>query len=175
MQPNGRMRVVPFAMLLGRALGQGGGDLSCALTCSAVSYPSVRRSGTQPDYTTTWPGYGSLTYVSQRLEDVSIIRSTHVDPSHNTYFRGVSNATLPMSYKRDYLEVNDVVSFDVVLETHAYGVGLAGVVSAMAAGSRIYVKLGCSSSVCHSWAGIAYPTLPYPTIPYHTIPYHTIT
>lgn len=98
---------------------------------------------------------------------IAIVRSTPVDPSQaNIFGQGcvgytesckysVSNATLGQYFKRDQMEVGDIVSFDVAFQSTAGASGdFDDALGELVAGSQIFVKLGCLTSACASWAGV---------------------
>lgn len=157
-------------------------QVSCSATFKANSYPSVRRSGNsangwQPHaiFQSQWFASGFVSDVN--LEHVVMIRSQPVEADMSGAFdKSVSNATVYQKAKSDYLEVGDIVSFDVVIENDSAGFQISTVTGEMRApgcgngaspcgsGSPPYsstnkapaqlaVKLGCADTNCYTWAG----------------------
>ena len=133
---------------------------ACSATFTVNSYPYVRRTGTLANGFTASAYYASIDtwpffFSDVGLEYISILRTTPPFAQLGTaHPRAASNTTYGQNEKRDFLEVGDVVSFDVVMENGSEipAVGLA--LGELVAGATISVRLGCSDSDCSSWMGV---------------------
>lgn len=131
----------------------------CTATFTINSHPYVRRTGTASNgfassayYTSVdaWPVFFS----DAELEYISILRTTPPLSAMPDHPRGASNATCGQNEKRDYLEVGDVVSFDVAIENGSEFPGIGFATAELVAGATVSVMLGCSDITCSSWMGV---------------------
>ena len=91
--------------------------VNCAVPLNINAYPAVRRTGSPPGYAPN-PLYvtemvhligGNYEYVSDvNMTYINVLRTHDADENYDFGDYSMSNATLPMYAKKDYLEVGDV-------------------------------------------------------------------
>ena len=149
-----------------------GARTACSIAGHINAYPAVRRSGSasngfkpSQEFEQLVAAVGMPPFVSDvALRWVSIIRTSPPDHSFSAWNTecsfaptcgvGVSNASLAASYKKEHVEVNDVVSLDIIVEGAAAGFHVPFARGVLTSGAKVFVKIGCATSKCKAWAGV---------------------